>query len=466
MLIKEIKRQSTENKISLRKARIIFGASICSIALIFLGGFNNSNTQHARVMDVDITYTLDNIRFGEDSFVINTETSNIRVIEEKIAENAHVIFSDEESVMYNLIDASIMVGPELDRYSVYKNIEMGTQLKVLGYNKFNVAKVLFDGKELYIDANLLTNNKDYIFENVDGVVYAKTNISAYVDFENKTETIEIKQGEELHLIGVNESPYSKVELNNETYYVDKYYISESESYVFEKDNKTMYTRGTVEIKETQDDDSEVFITLGAGMKITVIGTNDSNFAKVKIGNIEGYVHTFSLTNEKVDLYPYLTLSTKTNTSYNEENALDGIVSTVPESEQTEENVYLLAQLIHCEAGSQGYDGQRAVATVVVNRLYSGNWGDSIHSVIYANGQFSPVGSGKIEKTAPTEDDLEAARDVLIGGFRSFPAYVLYFQSHKDGYFAGHMTYMTTYYADGSHPQYFSYKAKDFEKYQK
>ena len=43
-----------------------------------------------------------------------------------------------------------------------------------------------DNKELYIDGNLLTNNKNYIFNNVDDVVYAKNNTKAYINLEDNS----------------------------------------------------------------------------------------------------------------------------------------------------------------------------------------------------------------------------------------------------------------------------------------
>ena len=56
---------------------------------------------------------------------------------------------------------------------------------------------------------------------------------------------------------------------------------------------------------------------------------------------------------------------------------------------------LLAALVQCEAGSEGYDGQLAVASVVMNRVRSGAYPDSIHGVIFASGQFPPAANGKV-----------------------------------------------------------------------
>lgn len=58
---------------------------------------------------------------------------------------------------------------------------------------------------------------------------------------------------------------------------------------------------------------------------------------------------------------------------------------------------LLAALIYCEAGNQGYEGHLAVGAAVMNRVRSGAYPNSIYSVIYASGQFTPALNGKVAR---------------------------------------------------------------------
>ncbi len=58
--------------------------------------------------------------------------------------------------------------------------------------------------------------------------------------------------------------------------------------------------------------------------------------------------------------------------------------------------YLLANLIYCEAGGESYDGQLAVASVVINRVRSSVYPNTVVGVIYQSKQFSPVASGRLE----------------------------------------------------------------------
>lgn len=55
---------------------------------------------------------------------------------------------------------------------------------------------------------------------------------------------------------------------------------------------------------------------------------------------------------------------------------------------------MLAALVECEAGGESYEGQWAVASVVVNRVRSGRYPNTVSGVIYQSGQFSPVASGR------------------------------------------------------------------------
>ena len=72
---------------------------------------------------------------------------------------------------------------------------------------------------------------------------------------------------------------------------------------------------------------------------------------------------------------------------------------VTEAPQTEaastssDDVSLLAAIIYCEAGNQSYEGMVSVGAVVMNRVYSSSFPNSISEVIYQSGQFTPASSG-------------------------------------------------------------------------
>lgn len=79
---------------------------------------------------------------------------------------------------------------------------------------------------------------------------------------------------------------------------------------------------------------------------------------------------------------------------------------------------LLAALIQCEAGGEVYEGQLAVGAVVMNRVRSAAYPDSIHGVIYASGQFTPALNGKVnavyESGRIKDSCIRAAEEALSG----------------------------------------------------
>lgn len=56
---------------------------------------------------------------------------------------------------------------------------------------------------------------------------------------------------------------------------------------------------------------------------------------------------------------------------------------------------LLAAIIYCEAGNQPYEGQLAVGAVVINRVLSSRYPNTVSGVVYQPYQFSPAGSGRL-----------------------------------------------------------------------
>ncbi len=80
---------------------------------------------------------------------------------------------------------------------------------------------------------------------------------------------------------------------------------------------------------------------------------------------------------------------------------------------TNENVYLLARIISAEARGETYRGQVAVGAVVMNRVRSSKFPNTLAGVIYQKGAFTAVDDGQFDK--PIADSAyRAAREVLAG----------------------------------------------------
>jgi N-acetylmuramoyl-L-alanine amidase len=75
---------------------------------------------------------------------------------------------------------------------------------------------------------------------------------------------------------------------------------------------------------------------------------------------------------------------------------------------------LLARLVRAEAQGESYEGKVAVASVVLNRVESNQFPDTITDVIYQSGQFSPVSNGSLNKAAD-EASKQAAQAAVSNG---------------------------------------------------
>ena len=79
---------------------------------------------------------------------------------------------------------------------------------------------------------------------------------------------------------------------------------------------------------------------------------------------------------------------------------------------------LMANIIYCEAGAEPYEGQVAVGAVVINRVLSSVYPNTVVGVIYQNRQFSPVASGRLAlalaNDKATESCYRAADEAMSG----------------------------------------------------
>ena len=83
-----------------------------------------------------------------------------------------------------------------------------------------------------------------------------------------------------------------------------------------------------------------------------------------------------------------------------------------EVEAESSDITLLAKLMHHEAGNQGFNGLVAVAEVVMNRVKSALFPNSIYEVVYQRDQFTK--SSELADLEPSEEELNIARDVIEG----------------------------------------------------
>ncbi|MGD6817864.1 cell wall hydrolase [Metabacillus sp. 84] len=84
---------------------------------------------------------------------------------------------------------------------------------------------------------------------------------------------------------------------------------------------------------------------------------------------------------------------------------------------------LMARLVEAEAKGESYEGKVAVATVVMNRVESDKFPDSVNEVINEPGQFSPVANGQINNPA-SQESKDAVNEAI--SYSSISKGALYF----------------------------------------
>lgn len=96
--------------------------------------------------------------------------------------------------------------------------------------------------------------------------------------------------------------------------------------------------------------------------------------------------------------------------------LDGAAVTTPQADVDAADLYWLSRIIYAESGAEPMAGQIAVGNVVLNRVASQAYPNTIREVIFDKKdavQFEPVANGRIF-LPPAQESVEAARRALAG----------------------------------------------------
>lgn len=224
----------------------------------------------------------------------------------------------------------------------------------------------------------------------------------------------IEQGEEWTLISSG---------NVEGYVKNEYCVYGSDAYEYALENCT--TVATVQInglriRKDMSTDSGIVTTLAANDQVVVDTEEETadGWVAVKYRGktyyvSEEYVDVTLKTGEALTLEEEAELKRKIAS---EQRPSDGITQTAAIAANVDE-LTLLGAIIQCESGNQSYDGQLAVGAVVVNRVKSGSYPNSIYDVVFQKGQFGPASNGALAKRLNKgvgETALAAAQAALDG----------------------------------------------------
>lgn len=234
--------------------------------------------------------------------------------------------------------------------------------------------------------------------------------------------------------------WTKIQSGNLVGYVsNKYCLFGADALAYAKENcKTIATVTTdgLRMRQKMSTDSKIIKRLEEGDKLTVVTSakTDEGWVAVRHNDTTYYVSA-----------DYVTISLKVGTGMtmaeiNEEARKEAEKKRQEEEQKKKEeqakkeaaeklknenaavkevdDVTLMAALIYCEAGAEPYEAQLAVGAVVMNRLKSNRYPNTLYGVIYQKGQFTPAGNGKvariIKQKKATASCYKAAKAALAG----------------------------------------------------
>lgn len=96
----------------------------------------------------------------------------------------------------------------------------------------------------------------------------------------------------------------------------------------------------------------------------------------------------------------------------------------------EDDSYMLCKIAMAEAESEGVEGKALVMLVVLNRVWSEEFPDTIEEVIFQKNQFSPVANGRYDAVEPDEECYEALKLIQVDHWNESQD-ALYFESKSD-----------------------------------
>ncbi len=171
----------------------------------------------------------------------------------------------------------------------------------------------------------------------------------------------------------------------------------------------------LKVRTEPDKDADVYGVLAKDEIVEVMNTDEEGWACINFEGEDGYVSSEYITIDfKIDFGETMEAIKEREEAEKEAKRHKNYGEFTTDADTT----LLLAALIQCEAGGESYEGQLAVGAVVMNRVRSGAYPNTIHGVIYASGQFTPAQSGKVNRVYESgkikESCIQAAQEALSG----------------------------------------------------
>lgn len=215
--------------------------------------------------------------------------------------------------------------------------------------------------------------------------------------------------------------WTRVRSGNVDGYVDnEYLVFGTEAYELAQEEVTLVATsltGGLRIRSEASTDAKILKNVEEGAKLDVVEDQDTEGAEwIQVQYAEektGYVAA-EFVSVQYELGEAMTMDEIKKKEAEEKR--EKLKQQLASFQASGNEVTLLAALIQAEGGNQPYDGQVAIGAVVMNRVKSGGYPNSIAEVIYAPGQFGVVSNGTIARYlgGPKASCMQAAQEAING----------------------------------------------------
>ncbi len=222
---------------------------------------------------------------------------------------------------------------------------------------------------------------------------------------------------------------------------NEYLLFDEDAVALAKDvgiTNAVVNTGCIAIRTEANDDSELVGYASENTLMEVVYETEDGWVCVAYDGMDGFVKA-----EYVDLKFHIdhgeTMEAIAERKRKEQEEKNKLKRQNEAIEADEDTLRLLASLIHCEARGEPYEGMLAVGAVVMNRVRSPAYPDTVYDVIFASGQFSPAMSGSLQRTYVYGANAicwEAAKEALNGYSNVGDMTHFRRKGNKEGYIIG------------------------------
>ena len=171
------------------------------------------------------------------------------------------------------------------------------------------------------------------------------------------------------------------------------------------------TASSLRVRKEPSMDAGQIGSMKQGSRVEILG-QEGDWYQVSCGEDSAYMFAEYIQIEETTALSVAEYETQQK---EKEQAVQQVSQAGASMSASDSELALLAAIIQCEAGGESHTGKVAVGAVIMNRVRSSQFPNSITEVVYQSGQFSPVASGILSSVlsqGARSDCYQAAQEAL------------------------------------------------------